>query len=167
MMETEVCYRHKDTETVLHCGNCERPICVKCVVQHPVGIRCPECGRAKPLPMFDITPLFYTRAMVAAAVIGVAAVVGLLYLSILLLPLGLAGYYLRWLALIGIGYLMGSGISLAVNRKRGRGLQWVAGVAMAVVFLAAASLVGLRLDGFVGIIALGMAVYVAVMQLRA
>ena len=162
------CYRHPDTETMLRCGNCDRPICVRCVVQHPVGIRCPECARARRLPTFDVSPVYYARAVAAAAGIGVGGVIGLLLLSLLLSPLGLVGFYLRWLALVGIGYLMGSGVNLAVSRKRSRGLQWVAGVGVVATFLVAAYLFpqGFALNSLLGLLALAAAVYVAVNQLR-
>ena len=162
----DYCYRHKDTETLLKCGQCGRPICVRCIVQHPVGIRCPECARPKPVAALEVSSLHYARAVAAAAVITVAGIVGMVVFSELVLSLGLAGYYLRWMALVGIGYALGAGVRLAVGGKRGRGLQWVAGVAMVVVFLAASSLVGLALDSLVGIGAVVVAVYVAVMQLR-
>ncbi len=164
----EYCYRHKETETLLRCGQCGRPICVKCMVQHPVGIRCPECARSKPIAALELTAFHYIRAIAAATGIGILGIIGLFYFStaVLAVGLGLAGYYLRWLALVGIGYLMGQGVRLAVRNKRGRGLQWVAGVAMVVVFLASASLVGLTLDSLVGILAVVAAVYIAVIQLR-
>lgn len=162
----EYCYRHKDVETLLHCGNCGKPICVQCTVQHPVGIRCPDCARSRPIRALEVSPALYARAVAASAAIGVAGVLALMYVSHLLLPLGLAGYYLRWLALVGVGYGMGAGVSLAVAGKRGAGLQWVAGVAMAAVFLASASLAGLALDGLVGVLALVFAVYFAVIPLR-
>ena len=160
------CYRHPDTETALRCGNCERPICVRCVVHHPVGIRCPECARPTKIPIFDVTPAYYARTVGAAMGIGAVGVVGLILINALLMPLGPAAFYLRWLALVSLGYLMGNGVSLAVNRKRGRGLQWIAGVAMVVVFLAVAPFVGLSLNDLFGLVALGAAVYVAVMPLR-
>ncbi|MDO8751505.1 MAG: hypothetical protein Q7K03_10240 [Dehalococcoidia bacterium] len=160
------CYRHPKTETALRCGNCERPICVRCVVQHPVGIRCPECARPTKIPIFDVTPVYYTRAVAVAVGIGAAAVIGLLLANALLTPLGPVAYYLRWLALVGVAYLMGSGVNLAVGRKRSRGLQWIAGVAVVVVFLAVAPTMGLSLNSLFGLLALGVAVYLAVMQLR-
>ncbi len=162
----DYCYRHKDTETLLKCGNCGRPICIRCIVQHPVGIRCPECARPKPIAALEVSPLHYTRAIAAAAAIAIVGVIGMVIFGELVTSLGLAGYYLRWLALVGIGYVLGAGVGLAVGGKRGRGFQWVAGVAMAVVFLAASSLVGLALDSLVGIGAVVVAVYIAVMQLR-
>lgn len=162
----DYCYRHKDTETLLKCGQCGRPICVRCMVQHPVGIRCPECAQPKPVAALEVSLLHYARAIVAAAAIAVAGIIGMLVFHNPVAALGPAGYYLHWLALVGIGYVMGVGIGLAVGGKRGRGLQWVAGVAMVVVFLAATSVVGLTLDSLVSIGAVVVAVYVAVMQLR-
>jgi membrane associated rhomboid family serine protease len=41
----EVCYRHPNRETGVHCSNCERPICPDCMTSTPVGMRCPECAR--------------------------------------------------------------------------------------------------------------------------
>ncbi|MSQ21791.1 MAG: hypothetical protein EXR53_00570 [Dehalococcoidia bacterium] len=160
------CYRHPSTETALRCGNCERPICVRCVVQHPVGIRCPECARPTKIPTFDVTPVYYARAVAAAVGIGVIGVLGLLLVNALLMPLGPVAFYLRWLALVGVGYLMGSGMNLAVSRKRSRGLQWIAGIAVVVVFLVVAPFLGLSLNGLFGLLALAAAVYVPVMQLR-
>jgi membrane associated rhomboid family serine protease len=43
----EVCYRHPNRETGVHCSNCERPICPDCMTSTPVGMRCPECARQR------------------------------------------------------------------------------------------------------------------------
>jgi DNA-directed RNA polymerase subunit RPC12/RpoP len=40
------CARHPNTETVLKCAKCVTPICPKCMVHTPVGIRCPDCAFA-------------------------------------------------------------------------------------------------------------------------
>jgi membrane associated rhomboid family serine protease len=40
----EVCYRHKNRETGVHCSNCGRPICPDCMTSTSVGMRCPECA---------------------------------------------------------------------------------------------------------------------------
>jgi membrane associated rhomboid family serine protease len=42
--QATTCYRHPRVETGLSCSNCERPICTDCLVQGPVGHRCPECA---------------------------------------------------------------------------------------------------------------------------
>jgi uncharacterized membrane protein len=56
---------------------------------------------------------------------------GLLFFDLLRLPL------LPWVAAIGIGYLIGEGISASVNRKRGRYLQYIAGAGMGLSFVVA------------------------------
>lgn len=158
---TGYCYRHPDTETALSCGHCNRPICVKCVVQHPVGLRCPECGRPTKIPQWDITPAYYARAIGVAAAISIAGVVGLVFMSALL-P-GFLGFYAALAALVGIGYLIGQGVNRVVSGKRGRGLQWVAGVAMGITAFIAWPFIGFN---FFALITIAAAVYLAVNQLR-
>jgi membrane associated rhomboid family serine protease len=41
------CYRHPGRETNVSCSNCGRPICPDCMTPTPVGMRCPECARAR------------------------------------------------------------------------------------------------------------------------
>ncbi len=43
----ETCYRHSTRETRVACSNCGRPICPDCMTTTAVGMRCPECARAK------------------------------------------------------------------------------------------------------------------------
>jgi membrane associated rhomboid family serine protease len=39
----EVCYRHPNEQTRVHCTRCGRPICPECMIPAPVGFHCPEC----------------------------------------------------------------------------------------------------------------------------
>jgi membrane associated rhomboid family serine protease len=39
----EVCYRHPNLVTRVHCTRCDRPICTDCMIPAPVGHQCPEC----------------------------------------------------------------------------------------------------------------------------
>ena len=39
----EVCYRHPNVQTRVHCTRCGRPICPDCMIPAPVGFQCPEC----------------------------------------------------------------------------------------------------------------------------
>lgn len=41
----DVCYRHPDRQTYIHCQRCDRPICPECQTPAPVGVLCPECMR--------------------------------------------------------------------------------------------------------------------------
>jgi hypothetical protein len=158
------CARHPDIETDLRCGKCEQPICPKCMVQTPVGARCPKCAALKKLPVYEISTIFYIRAI--AAGLATAAVLGAIWPFI---PLG--GFFLFFIALV-IGYVVGEGISLAVNRKRGPGLQIIAGISVVVSYVVKsiieASDLGL-FNAFVtvyGLVALGIAIIVAVSLLR-
>jgi membrane associated rhomboid family serine protease len=44
-LEVQHCYRHPQRETGVSCSNCGRPICHECMIDAPVGFRCPECVR--------------------------------------------------------------------------------------------------------------------------
>ena len=158
-LTSDRCYVHPDVETGLTCGNCERPICVQCVVQHPVGIRCQECAQVRKLPQFNVSPFYYARAVGAG--IGIV-IMGSLTLLILPMVLPFGGLFIL-MGFVGMGYLVGEGISYAVNRKLSRGLQYIAGGS---VLLSALPLGGLILSSLYGLLALAAAIYVAVSRLR-
>ena len=153
------CHVHPDVETGLSCGSCERPICVQCVVQHPVGIRCRECARLRKIPTLDVSAVYYARAAGAGVGIGIAGTLGLV-LGWVLLPFWL----LPMAGLVWLGYLIGEGINRVVNRKRSRPLQYIAGGSVLLpYFMAISPFVG---TGLYGLLALAAAIYVAVSRLR-
>ena len=123
------CVRHPQVETYLRCSRCGTPICPRCLVQTPVGARCPECANISRVPTFDITPVFFARGFAAAMVAG--AVVGGVWGG-LKGPLGF-GFLFAVLLGFAAGWAVSEVVSLATNRKRGLGLQVsaVAGVALA------------------------------------
>jgi hypothetical protein len=41
------CWKHKKEPTRVTCGRCEKPICPKCLIVGPAGVRCKECARRK------------------------------------------------------------------------------------------------------------------------
>lgn len=45
------CYRHPDRETWVRCGRCDQPICTRCAMQGPVGLRCKTCGKPSRDPL--------------------------------------------------------------------------------------------------------------------
>jgi len=158
------CARHPDIETDLRCGKCLQPICPKCVVQTPVGARCPKCAALKKLPVFEISTIFYIRAI--AAGLATAAVAGAIWKFI---PLG--GFFLFFIALV-VGYVIGEAVSIAANRKRGPGLQIIAGISV-VVSYTVRSLIEAPQQGFLhtfadvyGLIALILGIIISVGLLR-
>ena len=152
---------HPDVETELRCGKCGKPICPKCMVQTPVGARCPECGRLQKLPTFHITKKYYLRAIVTAT--GMAFACGAVWWAVM--PFS----YFNFLLAAGFGYAIGEVISRSVNRKRGRGLALIAGVAVVVAYLVSIFPPwGLWLGRFslFGPLAVALGVWIAVNRLR-
>jgi hypothetical protein len=158
------CARHPDVETDLRCGKCLQPICPKCMVQTPVGARCPKCAALKKLPVYEISTIFYIRAIGAG--LATAAVAGAIWPYV---PLG--GFFLFFIALV-VGYVIGEAVSLAANRKRGSGLQIIAGASVVVSYVVR-SLIEAAPHSFLhtfvdvyGLIALVLGIIVAVGLLR-
>lgn len=52
-VDTTFCKRHPAIETGLKCGRCGTPICPRCMVYTPVGVRCPDCART-PVPTVGV-----------------------------------------------------------------------------------------------------------------
>jgi hypothetical protein len=117
------CARHPGRETALRCGKCGVPICVRCVVQTPVGGRCPTCANLRRLPQFDVG-----LGLTARAVLGglAASLVGWYLLSFV--P------YLRYFLSILVGVAVGEGMSRLARRRTSVVLE-VAAVAVVVVGL--------------------------------
>ena len=131
--EQTYCARHPEVETRLFCGKCDTPICPRCLVHSPVGARCPKCAQLRRLPTFELSGGTYLRAVSAGVVLAAAvgALWGFLFFQLFSIP------FLPWVATIGVGYIIGEGISVAVNRKRGRSLQYVAGACMVLSYVVA------------------------------
>ena len=141
------------------------------MVQTPVGARCPDCAKLYRLPTYQVSTKYYLRAIGTG--LGMAIVCGIAWG----LVMGFVHFfYLNLLLALGAGYAIGEVVSLSVNRKRGKGLAAVAGIAVAisyfvsflfhVVFISPA---GLHLGLFsilYGILALALGIFVAVTRLR-
>jgi hypothetical protein len=159
------CARHPDVETSLRCGRCGTPICPRCLVQTPVGARCPACARLYKLPTFRVSTSYYARA--AGTALGMAAVTGIIWGVIN----GFIGFfYLNLVLAAGVGYAIGEVVSLAVNRKRGRWLAVVGGIGVALAYLVNIFTFGTVPFGAIRIVldlvSLGIGVYVAIIRLR-
>ncbi len=75
------CVNHPQTETLLRCNKCDRPVCIKCVMRTPVGYRCKECMNIQQAGYYTATPVDYAIAGVVATIAsmvggGIAAVIG-------------------------------------------------------------------------------------------
>lgn len=140
--ETTYCARHPRVESRLGCSRCGTLICPRCLVQSDVGARCPDCARVQRLPMFQLDGLTIAKAVVAAVVLAGAtgAAWGLIFFRVFSIP------YLPWLVLLGIGFLVGEGVGVSVNRKRGRLLQYIAAAGVVASYAIASTLAASTLE---------------------
>jgi len=106
------CARHPQEETHVRCGKCDTPICGRCQVSTPVGMKCRACaGRAVSVDGAS------GRQMALALPASLAAGVALGWLSLFLFVLGGAIF----------GYLVGEVTLRAGSRRRGPAMQAIAG----------------------------------------
>ncbi len=129
------------------------------MVHTPVGFRCKDCARVRPPPTFDVSRIYLARAIGASVALGVAG--GTIFW---LLSLLLGGAFWQAIAFAGIGYMVGGGVSIAVNRKRGRGLKLVSSGGVFLAFVVSIWLLSLSGGGPSGSLYLGLIVgsYVAI-----
>jgi hypothetical protein len=158
------CTYHPDVETNLRCGKCNTPICPKCMVQTPVGARCPDCAKLYKLPTYRVSTKYYLIA--AGTALGIAIVCGVAWGAIeWVVPF----FSLNLLLAPGAGYAISEVVSLSVNRKRGTGLAIVGGIAVVISYFITFAFPGVRPFGFFilyHLIALGLGIFVAVTRLR-
>ena len=157
------CPEHTETPTNLRCSRCDRLVCPECMVQAPVGIRCQEHGRPAKLPTYDVSTGFIMRGVAAGVGIGIlgGVILGVAgaFTNLLYFP------YVFTLAMVGVGYLVGEGISRATNRKRGQPLIVAAVVGVVLAFVVVVAFSGLQL-GIFDLIGLGIAIFLAVQRVR-
>lgn len=171
--ELNYCPRNRGVETNLRCGKCGEFICPRCLVQTPVGARCPDCARLKKNPAFD--PSRQEVGVAVAAGLAVAGAVGAITGAAVVgtyRALGYNGYLIvALLGLIGAGWLVGETVYRVARYKRSRGLMYAAGMcafAAYIAAIAASNAFGLR-GAFIGLwplLGLSVCVYVAMGRVR-
>ncbi len=114
------CTYHPKTMTGLRCSRCGKPICPQCGVRTPVGLRCPDCAGVRGLPTYQTSTNVLARA--GGVGLAVAVAVGVLW-----------GFIPDWgfyLSLV-LGFGVAEAMAKAANYKRGRDLQIIAMVLVA------------------------------------
>ncbi|MBI2853874.1 MAG: hypothetical protein HYX87_03010 [Chloroflexi bacterium] len=117
------CVVHPSVETNLRCAGCEKPICPRCMVTTPVGMKCRDCAGLRQLPVFQVSALHYLKACGVGLLLAIAF--GLAW-TIVRLFVPYSGIFSFVIAL-GVGYGVAELMSRSVNRKRGTGLAVMAG----------------------------------------
>jgi hypothetical protein len=117
------CSYHPDTPTRLRCSRCGKPICPRCGVRTPVGLRCPDCAGVRGLPTYPTS----TDALAKGVAVGfvVAVAIGVIWSR--------APQWGFYLALI-LGFAVAEALAWAVKGKRGVDIQ-IVGMALVAISL--------------------------------
>ncbi|MGQ9683227.1 MAG: hypothetical protein ACUVX9_11855 [Anaerolineae bacterium] len=127
--ETLYCVNHPQRETLLRCNKCGQPICLRCGIRTPVGIRCKSCARLQRVPTYRMS--WWHSALAVAVALPISAVAGW-FMQFL-------GFFLAFFLGAAVGGLIAE-IVYRVLRKRGRLLAFlVCGCIVAGALLSAAA----------------------------
>jgi hypothetical protein len=124
VVETRPCANHPQVQTVVSCGRCDKPLCPRCMIYTPVGVRCRDCAQLRRLPQYTLTPRVYARVLPTAA--ALALICGFL---LSLVP------RLSLLAGVVVGIVVGDVLRRVSGYKQGRVLQVIAGATVVVGIL--------------------------------
>lgn len=105
------CTNHPKVETLLRCNKCGKPICPRCGIRTPVGLRCRACAQMRRPPMYVVGPLHYLLAALVALPASFLA--------------GLVMHRVGWFLAFFLGAAVGGLIAevvCRVIRKRGKGI---------------------------------------------
>ena len=120
------CSYHPEVMTGLRCSRCGRPICPRCGVRTPVGLRCPDCAGVRGLPTYRTE----SNALLKAGGLGFAVAFAV---AVVWRFLPEWQFYLCLL----LGFGVAESMAWAANYKRGRDLQAL-GVGLVVLSLVSA-----------------------------
>lgn len=134
--EVRYCVNHPTVETLVTCGRCDRPICTRCMIFAPVGVRCRECAQLRRLPQYILTPRTYARVIAGA----IALALGAGFLLSLIPGIGFLGG-------IVVGFLVGEGLRRVSGYKQGREMEIIAVLTVILAVLAAPAFAVVRSAG--------------------
>lgn len=149
--EVMYCANHPDVETLLRCNKCNKPICMKCAVQTPVGYRCVDCVRLQ-------QNVYYTATSKDNLIgFGVAFVVTLVATPISAFLFRMFPGFIGFLVAFFTGSAAGSGLAQivrkAIDRRRGRNLRW---------FVLGGTILGILVGALISIALLGITPFVLI-----
>src|SRR5579864_5153263 len=84
-MAGQPCAKHPAEVTLVRCGRCDKPICVRCMVDSPVGKKCRDCAKNR-THVEESSPRQVVPAFLAATAVAIPTGFVLLKFLVLLLP---------------------------------------------------------------------------------
>ena len=170
------CLRHPDTASNLGCSRCGDLICPQCMVQSPVGARCPDCANIGQAPIFRSTPTEFASTIVLSlvAAIGFGVAYAVVVWVLWVLPLGFMIGNVAALFIIALsGAPVGDFVRRVGKNKLDARLRIVAAVTMLLIwmvgFTVGSEMLGVWNGVFLNIVAyigLGVGIYVAMNRVR-
>lgn len=119
--EKTYCYKHPHRETRISCNECGRYICTSCIIQAPVGQKCPECVVAHESHVEKISPKEYLLSIVFG---GLASAITCYVWN---LSLNLLGGFIMAITSYMVGFIVAKTISKIIGKKIGFKIQVIAG----------------------------------------
>lgn len=116
------CSYHPEVQTGLRCSRCGKPICPKCAVRTPVGLRCPDCAGVRGLPTIRTGGAVLARAGLIGLAVAAAVTIAWYF-----------GPDWKFYLSLALGFGVAESMARVAQGKRGRDLQMVA---VAIVTLA-------------------------------
>ena len=174
------CLRHPEVASNLRCGRCGDLICPQCMVQSPVGARCPECANIGQAPIFRATSVEMTR-IIGLSVIGAIgfgigfALVGWVLRSLSTSDFGVSFKIATIImgALIGLsGMPIGEYVRRAGKFKLDKRLRIVAALTVLAAWIVGQIVANfldvpiLLFTNIISVIGLGIGVYIAMNRVR-
>ena len=169
------CLRHPEVASNLRCGRCGDLICPQCMVQSPVGARCPECSSIGQAPIFRATSVEMSRIIVLAVLGAIGFGVGFALLVWVLwnLPFNFKiGSVAVAMVIAAAGLPIGEFVRRAGKYKLDKRLRIVAALTVLAAWIVGqvvANFLNLPITLFTNIIAvigLGIGVYIAMNRVR-
>jgi MFS family permease len=169
------CLRHPEVASNLRCGRCGDLICPQCMVQSPVGARCPECSSIGEAPIFRSTSMEMARTIGLAVIgaIGFGIAFALLAWVLWQLPFNFKiGSVAVGMVIAATGMPIGEFIRRAGKYKLDKRLRIVAALTVMsswIVGQVVANFLNLPITLFTNIIAvigLGIGVYIAMNRVK-
>jgi hypothetical protein len=133
------CFIHLKIETSMFCGKCSKPICLSCVGDDSIGIKCKECITVFKNPTYDI-PIGRQMIAIIICVAAIPVLVGF-WISFTVLIFDLFGYsrssyYITHLIYPGImGWALTMAINAVIRQKRSNLLFGVVSLSLVLSFV--------------------------------
>jgi hypothetical protein len=122
------CVRHPKVDTAISCAECGDPICPDCMVQGPVGIKCPTCARLPRSARPHLKPEKAAAALLVSVALGLALGAGLAATEGAVI--GLFAFIVAY----GVGWLLGEGVKRGAGYYRGQATGVVAAFGAALAY---------------------------------